>query len=214
MNQPAAAAQPRPGLRERKRQRTLSEIQRVALALFLRQGYEETTIEQIAEEAEVSPSTVFRYFPSKEDLVLRDEYDPLIIAALASGPPGESPVAAIRRALLEFLGGVDSQARGQVYSDMLSRGRLMLGVPELRARLWDSLHENETALAQALAAKSGHPADDFELRVAVSAIIGALMTALRDWLESDGKADVFDLLDRALGLLENGIGTMEAGRSS
>jgi AcrR family transcriptional regulator len=72
----------RPGLRERKRQRTLSEIQRVALDLFGRQGYEATTIEQIAEEAEVSPSTVFRYFPTKEDLVLNDEYDPLLLAAI------------------------------------------------------------------------------------------------------------------------------------
>src|SRR5579859_7163713 len=155
MTEPLASAAPRPGLRERKRQRTLSEIQRVALALFMKQGYEETTIEQIAEEAEVSPSTVFRYFPSKEDLVLRDEYDPVIIASLAGGPPGESPVAAIRRALDEFLGGVSSAERGQVYADMLSRGRLMLSVPELRARLWDSLHENEAILAEALAVRAG-----------------------------------------------------------
>lgn len=201
----------RPGLRERKRQRTLSDIQRVALALFLEQGYEETTIEQIAEMAEVSPSTVFRYFPSKEDLVLRDEYDPVILASLAGGPPDESPVAAIRRALGEFLGGVSGAERGQVYNDMLSRGRLMLSVPELRARLWDSLHESESMLAETLATKAGRPADDFELRVAVSAIIGGLMTALRDWLESDGEADVFALLDRALGLLESGIGGMGAG---
>ena len=211
MNTSLTSAAPRPGLRERKRQRTLSDIQRVAMALFIEHGYEETTIEQIAEVAEVSPSTVFRYFPSKEDLVLRDEYDPVILASLAGGPPGESPVAAIRRALGEFLGGMSGAERGRVYSDMLSRGRLMLGVPELRARLWDTLHESEAMFAETLAAKAGRPAGDFELRVAVSAIIGALMTALRDWLESDGEADVFELLDRALGVLESGIGGMGAG---
>jgi AcrR family transcriptional regulator len=199
----------RPGLRERKRPRTLSEIQRVALDLFGRQGYEATTIEQIAEEAEVSPSTVFRYFPTKEDLVLNDEYDPLLLAAIGAGPPGESPVTAVRRALLEILGGPDRR-RGPIFEDMFSRGRLMMSVPELRARLWDSLHQNERALCEALAAKSGRAPDDFELRVAVSATIGGLMTALTDWIESDGRADVIDLLDRALGLLESGIGGMGA----
>jgi AcrR family transcriptional regulator len=199
--------QVRPGLRERKRQRTLTEIQRVALALFQRQGYEATTIEQIAEEAEVSPSTVFRYFPTKEDLVLSDDNDPAILAAIAAGPPGESPVAAVRRALVETLGELDP-------ADMLARGRLMLGVPELRARLWDTLHQNEAVLCQVFAANSDRPADDFELRVSVGAIVGALMTALGDWIESDGRADMVALLDRALGLLESGIGGMGAAKSS
>ena len=120
--------QVRVGLRERKRQRTLSEIQRVALDLFQRQGYEATTIEQIAEEAEVSPSTVYRYFPTKEDLVLNDEYDPVILAAIAAGPPDESPVAAMRRALIATLVDANRGDRAEVFNDMLSRGRLMLGL--------------------------------------------------------------------------------------
>jgi len=200
VNQQATA--PRLGLRERKRRRTLSEIQRVALRLFAARGYEETTIEQIAEEAEVSPSTVFRYFPSKEDLVLSDEYDPLIFASIAAGPPGESPVAAMRRALTDNLAEVVLQDR----ETFLTRGRLMLGVPDLRARLWDTLHQNEGLLCEVLAANGGRPADDFDLRVAVGAIIGALMTALADWIESDGEADMVALLDRALGVLESGLG--------
>jgi len=200
VNQQATA--PRLGLRERKRRRTLSEIQRVALRLFAARGYEETTIEQIAEEAEVSPSTVFRYFPSKEDLVLNDEYDPLIFASIAAGPPGESPVAAMRRALTDNLAEVVLQDR----ETFLTRGRLMLAVPDLRARLWDTLHQNEGLLCEVLAAKSGRRADDFELRVAVGAIVGALMTALGDWVESDGEADMVALLDRALGVLESGLG--------
>jgi AcrR family transcriptional regulator len=208
-HQPGTTA-PRPGLRERKRQRTLSEIQAVALRLFAQQGYEETTVEQIADEAEVSPSTVFRYFPTKEDLVLSDEYDPLILASVTAGPPGETPVAAIRRALVETLGGTVMEDR----ETFLARGRLMLGVPDLRARLWDTLHQNEGMLCEVFAAKSGLAADDFELRVAVGAIVGAMMTALSDWIESEGRADMVGLLDRSLKVLESGLGGIGSAGSA
>jgi len=102
-------AAPRPGLRERKRRRTLSDIQGEALRLFVAQGYEQTTIEQIAEAAEVSPSTVFRYFATKEDLVLTDEYDPVILASLAAGPLGEPAITAMRRVLTETLAEIVEQ---------------------------------------------------------------------------------------------------------
>ena len=77
---PAPAAQ-RPGLRERKKARTRAAIREHALRLFREQGYDATTIDQIAEAAEVSPSTFFRYFPTKEDVVLQDELDVLAIDA-------------------------------------------------------------------------------------------------------------------------------------
>src|SRR3954449_11756401 len=85
-------------LRERKKQKTRWAIQEHALRLFAQQGYEATTVEQIAAAAEISPSTFFRYFPSKEDLVIQDQYDDMMIAVIARAKPGTHPIAMIRQA--------------------------------------------------------------------------------------------------------------------
>ncbi len=82
-----APAAPRPGLRERKKARTRAAIREHALRLFREQGYAATTVDQIAEAADVSPSTFFRYFPTKEDVVLQDEFDVLAIGAFEKQPP-------------------------------------------------------------------------------------------------------------------------------
>src|SRR6476620_1763051 len=88
-----------PGLRERKKAKTRAAIQEHALRLFQEQGYDATTVEQIAEAAEVSPSTFFRYFPTKEDVVLYDDLDPVFIAVFEAQPPELTPIQAMRKAL-------------------------------------------------------------------------------------------------------------------
>src|SRR5215467_13921994 len=90
---------PAQGLRERKKAKTRAAIQRHALRLFREQGYEETTVEQIAEAAEVSPSTFFRYFPTKEDVVLYDAFDPILFASLEQQPAALTPLQAMRNAI-------------------------------------------------------------------------------------------------------------------
>src|SRR5215467_5528655 len=92
---------PAQGLRERKKAKTRAAIQQHALRLIQEQGYEATTIEQIAEAAEVSPSTFFRYFPTKEDVVLYDDLDPLLFAAFEAQPAELNPIQAMRCALRE-----------------------------------------------------------------------------------------------------------------
>jgi hypothetical protein len=90
------------GLRERKKARTRTAIQRHALRLFGEQGYQATTVEQVAAAAEVSMSTVFRYFPTKEDLLVLDGYHSLatsVAEAFRRQPADLGPVGALRGAL-------------------------------------------------------------------------------------------------------------------
>src|SRR6478735_2233854 len=87
---PGPPGPPKIGLRERKKIQTRQAIRRAAYRLFEEQGYDATPVDRIAEAADVSPSTVFRYFPTKEDIVLTDEYDPLIEATIRSRPADES----------------------------------------------------------------------------------------------------------------------------
>src|SRR5215813_6820235 len=118
--------QPRPGLRERKKAKTRAAIQQHALRLFQEQGYEATTIEQIAEAAEISPSTFFRYFPTKEDVVLYDAFDPLLFAAFEAQPAELSPVQAMRSALRQLFADLPPAEAEQQWE----RGRLILSVPD------------------------------------------------------------------------------------
>src|SRR4051812_20414775 len=148
------------GLRERKKLKTRRSIQEHALRLFQEQGYDATTVEQIAEAAEVSPSTFFRYFPTKEDTVLTDEYDALIVDAVRSQPPELPPVEALRNVMREMVGDMVAADRRR----MLDRTRLMLSVPALRARQWDQTKVTQHAIIEALADRLSRPASDFELQ--------------------------------------------------
>src|SRR5262245_64989587 len=93
-----AASSPAPGLRERKKIKTRQAIRRAAFRLIEENGYAATTVEQIADAAEVSPSTFFRYFPAKEAVLLADDLDPEILDALTEQPPELSPSQAVRQA--------------------------------------------------------------------------------------------------------------------
>ena len=95
------------GLRERKKAKTKAAIQQHALRLFREQGYNATTVEQIAEAAEISTGTFFRYFPNKEDGVLSDIYAPLLAEALAAQPGHLSPIQCLRNAMRQHLRWVD-----------------------------------------------------------------------------------------------------------
>jgi AcrR family transcriptional regulator len=145
-----------PSLRERKKAQTRHAIQQEALRLFLSKGYEATTVEEIAAAASVSHMTFFRYFPRKEDVVLADEYDPLIVELLAARPTSEPAVEKIRHALKEGLSRVYAADRDA----LLVRTRLILSTPALRARLWEQQAATEHLIARTLVDRPGQERDD------------------------------------------------------
>jgi AcrR family transcriptional regulator len=187
------------GLRERKKQKTRESIQRTALRLFEKQGYEETTIEQIAAAAEISPSTFFNYFPTKEDVVLYDAYDPMAIKLFLERPKDE-PLNAGLRQVLEGLAATFQRDEQMI----LARGRLFLEVPELRARIWDEVERTQVLLAQMLAERTGRRPDDFELRVTARVVTGAVYEASQEWMRSNGRRGLVELVNRALDVVESG----------
>jgi AcrR family transcriptional regulator len=190
-----------PGLRERKKQKTRWSIQEHALRLFREQGYDQTTVDQIAAAAEVSPSTFFRYFKTKEDVVLEDQYDPLIEQHFVAAPQEMGLVRALRHALRTALTGIDDAER----TTMLHRFDLMMAVPALRMRLVDSLVGTTDLIAAGAARRTGRPADDLRLRTFAGACIGAMLAAAFQWMDGDRTEDVVDLIDRVLAELEKGL---------
>ena len=202
---PAGAAAARPGLRERKKIKTRRAIRKAAYRLFGEQGYAATSIERIADEAEVSPSTVFRYFPTKEDIVLTDEYGPLVHDALLTRPADEPPVTALRRALLEVAEQSLHREPGPGPAELRQRMRLVQDVPALRARMTEQMSATVEMLASALAGRTGMDERSLELRVCTGALVGALAEALFFWAESDEpREDLAGLLDRSLRVVERG----------
>jgi AcrR family transcriptional regulator len=197
------------GLRQRKKRKTRESIQREAMRLFQEQGYEETTIEQIAAAVEVSPSTFFNYFPTKEDVVLYDAYDPMI-ASLLSQRPADEPLSVAVRGVLDTMAGVFERDREVI----LARARLWIEVPELRARLWQELERGQIFLADIVAQRSGRDADDFELRVTVMIVVMAAMEAMREWVRHDGKDSFVAYVERALRIIDAGSRLDEISRPS
>lgn len=162
------------GLRERKKARTRAAIQEHALRLFAEQGYRETTTTQIADAAEISPSTLFRYFTTKEDIVLYDTLDEEIYDAILAQPADLSPARAVRAGMIQVLDTMSSDASGMESE----RQRLVMAVPELRMRMYEQLVSGIGVLASAVAARLGREPDDQQIRMWSGGVIGVFLGAL------------------------------------
>jgi AcrR family transcriptional regulator len=189
------------GLRERKKLKTRIAIRRATYRLIDEQGYDATTVEQIAAAAEVSPSTVFRYFPTKEDIVLTDEYDPIMETVLRARPADEPPLESLRT----ILTGAVAAILENEPEEMRVRTRLMLEVPALRARLTENMAETSQLLARPVADRAGREPDDLEVRVFTAAVMAALREALIHWGERGQQDDLIALVNRTLDVLEGGL---------
>jgi AcrR family transcriptional regulator len=195
------ADRPPLGLRERKKIKTRQAIRAATYALIEEQGYDATTIEQIADRAEVSPSTVFRYFPTKEDIVVTDEWDPVMTAELRARPGDESWADVLRHVMRTALN--LSLAEGPEVTRL--RARLGVEVPAVRARMMESMAATGRLLREALAERSGLDPDGLELRVFAMSVMGGLMEVSHYWAETGHRDDIRELADRALDVLEHGL---------
>jgi AcrR family transcriptional regulator len=194
-----ADSPPSPGLRERKKAKTRAAIQEHALRLFQEQGYDATTVEQIAEAAEVSPSTFFRYFPTKEDVVLYDALDPVFIAAFEAQPPELTIIQAMREAMIAVFTGLPREEIAKQWE----RGLLILSVPELRMRFWDQLAESFQLFAAVIAKRVGRPANDPDVLTFTGALGGALLAAMF--------ANINTLQENYARVIDSALAYLEAG---
>jgi AcrR family transcriptional regulator len=184
------------GLRERKKIRTRDTIRRETLRLIDENGYANTTVEQIADAADISPSTFFRYFPSKESVLITDDLDQVTIQALAQQPYDLPSMQAFRRALEVTLATV-SEAEWRFER---TRQRVVFSIPELKTAQFDLYHRTLAFLAAAECHRIGRDADDFEVRIWAGAVAGGLMATI------DGARPGFpEQLFRALDFMEAGM---------
>ena len=198
-----------PGLRERKKQKTRWAIQEHALRLIAEQGYEATTVDQIAAAAEISPSTFFRYFPTKEDLIIEDEYDAVLEEGMSTLDPAVPPLEAIR----EIMRGALTTMTDADRSKILERTKLVLAVPALRSRSFENVGRTVDLLCRLVARRTGLAADALEVRAFAGAVIGALTAMIDIWVAADGHLELADLVDRALSLVAAGL-PLEVGAES
>jgi len=188
------------GLRERKKLKTRAAIQREAIRLFLERGFDATTIEDVAEAAEISPSTFFNYFRSKEDVVFQDELDPLILAAFNAQPKSTKPIRALRNAMTA----VFKHLTPEQDTVMRQRIALMSSTPELRAAMLTQFADLVDQIAELIASRAGRPPTDFALRNFAGALLGVMMSAIIS-AAADPKADLIELADRSMAHLEAGL---------
>lgn len=183
-------------LRERKKINTRLAIRRAAFELFTKRGYADTTVEQIAEAADVSPRTFYRYFGVKEAVLLSDDQIPLIVAAFAKAPTELSIVAAYRHAVAEVFGALSPEER----EDAAAGQRLMYHVPEARGQIYTEYIRLIDMITEAISHRRDAPPDELGRRVIAGAIVGVLMAASHDTpMPERSLAAALTILDDRLG---------------
>lgn len=192
------AVEPRPdGLRARKKLKTRLAIEDAALALFDEQGYEATTVEQIAARAEVSTTTFFRYFPSKADVLLSDHGQqlPALHAAIVRRPASETELLALRRAVLEeWVAAIDPE-RTAHKARIVATSPVLEGLSLERGARWLEV------ITDALARRRGLEAPDDRALLTARVALAVLASAVESWLADDCQSDLADAVEHRFELM-------------
>jgi AcrR family transcriptional regulator len=190
-----------PGLRERMRATVRAEVVEVAHRLFTEQGFDRTTVDQIAAEVGLSRASLFRYFGTKEDMVLSrlEDSGRQIAQALAARPDDERPWEALRRAF-DVLTRMNEAAPEQTLSYL----RMLQETPSLRARHYEKQLSWQDLLVPEIVRRLGADPEQLEdtrpSALAASAL-ACLDVAATGWVACEGTVRLAELLDRAMGAL-------------
>ncbi|OLO25831.1 TetR family transcriptional regulator [Streptomyces sp. MNU77] len=187
------------GLAQRKRQFVRDELTRETLRLLAVQGYEATTVEQVTDAVGVSRRTFFRYFQSKEDVIVQvvTAKGTELATALEARPRDETAAVALRHTLHDLAAQVSVDTERQLH--LL---QLILRTPALHARFLERQARWKDVLTSTLAEREGMDAADLRPALMVGVALTALQTALNRWAESEATENLTDLLDRTFTLVE------------
>lgn len=192
------------GLRQRKKELVRTTIQKEAIRLFSENGYEQTTVEQIADAAGVSPATVYRYYKSKEDLVVTDEYDPIIIQSLLERPADEPLIDSVRAMML----GVMAEYFERDRELLAARMALRKNNPALQAAFAEEHARTMELFAALIARHLRRSPNDLDVRIACGALTGALQEAFGQWYTqgaTGGEKRVREILNHAIDRVESAL---------
>ncbi|MCH5674753.1 TetR/AcrR family transcriptional regulator [Streptomyces gilvus] len=193
-----------PGLRERKKQRMFHDLSETAIRLFLEKGFDAVSVAEVAAAAEVSKPTLFRYFPTKEDLVLHRIADHEQEAARIAAQ-GPTPVAALRRHFLDGLERSDPVTGLNDHPAVLAFHSLLYGTPSLVARVHAYQERSEAALAEALGG-------GLEARLAAGQIVAVQrILALENWRRIAAGESIEEVRSDAVRAAERAFDMLAAG---
>lgn len=204
----------KPGLRERKKQQTRLAISQVATRMFIERGFDEVTVAEVAEAAQVSVNTVFNYFATKEELFFdqAEEVEDAPSRMVRERRAGESAVDALHRRFQEMM-----KDKQWPLSDATRLKPFLATIeasPALKARGRLILERTEQRLAQTLIEETGAPPDDPTARAVAAMVIGlqriliqeAQARVLRDETHGSIRAALSRLGERGFELLRSGVG--------
>ena len=190
------------GLRERKKLERRRSIEVAALNRFGENGFDATTIDEIAADADIAPRTFFSYFPTKEDVVLADYADRLkrTTDELGRRPPSEAQ----GRALRERFAGVAADYEAQ-RDDLIRRFAIMAVNPSVHARSLQLQAGWEDTVAEVLAQRMGVNAEDIRPRLMSSAALACMRSSLRHWILTGHRRSLPDLVEASFDRLGTGL---------
>jgi AcrR family transcriptional regulator len=188
------------GLRERKRRETQQRITAAGMRLFIKQGYDNTTLDEIAAEADISRRTFFYYFKSKDDILLSMQRgnSERLAEAVRGAPAGKKPLDTIRDAVIQVCEAIPAK-------EMIAIHRLMKSSAAVQARKHATYVENENAMVAALRERFPDPKHETSLRVVAMMSVGAMRLAVEALDKENGKRTLPDIMREIFATLDTAL---------